>query len=119
MSNKTFKGTVGTDFEGNKIDEIPFEYSAEQYESYHQVPAGDRLTDADCLKVVNNSLKAAARATETVRVLQNAGYQRPDRNSAEFVRANMVKMLMKLHNIDEKTAETILAGAEQAAKAIA
>lgn len=107
--NKEFEGTVGTDFEGNTIKPaLTFKYNATVYANYDEVPADEKLSAKEMTQAVNAANKAAARAKATTKALNDAGYKKPDANDPSVVRANMIKLTMKLYNLDEATATKIV-----------
>lgn len=117
MAETEFKGKVGTDFEGNKLKEpIEFTYEATQYKTYDEVPVESKLSPGDCLAVVNASEKASARAKATAKTLTDAGYTKPDPNSKDVIRVNMIKSTMKLFGVDEATATQAVDGIAAAVK---
>ncbi len=116
MKTETFKGTVESAYGKVLPSAVSFSGSYEAFESYDEVAkANELLSNDDILNAVNAKRKAAARATATTEALQAAGIAKPDPNSPEVIRANMVKSLMKLHNISEDVATQILNAASAAA----
>jgi hypothetical protein len=118
MTTETFKGTVESAYGKQLPAAVAFSGSYEAYQTYDEVKAAnDVLSNEEMLAVVNAKRKASARAKATVEALQAAGIEKPDANSPETIKANMVKMLMKLHGVDEATATSILNMASEAAGA--
>jgi hypothetical protein len=91
------------------------------------------LLDADAyVSAVNARLKAKARAKATTAALDTAAkkwvasgktginpYERPDQNTPEVIRENMIKSTMKLHKVSREVAEKIQAMSEETARALA
>ena len=119
MKTETFKGTVESAYGKVLPSAVSFSGSFEAVEKIEEIPDDEKLGPADILNVVNAKRKAAARAKATLEALNAAGIEKPDPNSPVVMRANMVKTLMKLHNLDEATATRILEASEQAAKTVA
>ena len=119
MKTETFKGTVESAYGKVLPSPVSFSGSFESLESVAEIPDDEKLGPADILNVVNAKRKASARAAATTEALQAAGIAKPDPNAPDVIRANMVKSLMKLHNISEDVATSILAAAESASKQVA
>ena len=107
MKSVTFSGEISTAFGKPVSPALKFESAFDAYENYAEVPAKEQLTEADMLAVVNESRKAAARALIIAETLKQNGYEKPDPNSPEVARANVIKSLMKAKKIDEATATQI------------
>lgn len=116
MKTETFKGTVESAYGKVLPSPVSFSGSFEAFESFAEVQAAkEEPSNEDIVGIVNAKRKAAARASATNDALQAAGIAKPDPNSPDVIRANMVKSLMKLHNISEDVATQILNAAQQAA----
>lgn len=118
MKTESFTGTVESAYGKVLPSKVSFSGTFEKVENVNEIPDDEKLGPADILDVVNAKRKAAARAKATLEALQAAGIEKPDPNSPDVIRANMVKSLMKLHNISEDVAKQILAAAEQAGNAV-
>ena len=104
MKTETFKGEIGTAY-GEKLKKtLPFSGSFEAYENYAEVPEKEKLTEKDMLEVVNEGLKATKRAAVIQETLDQAGIAKPDPNSPEALKNQMVKTLMKAKKLDEESA---------------
>jgi hypothetical protein len=94
----------------------------------------EHLLDADAyVSAVNAKLKAKERAKATTAALEVAAkafkaanpnavinpYERPDQNTPEVIRENMIKSTMKLHKVSREVAEKIQAMSEETARALA
>lgn len=88
------------------------------FENRNEIPDGQRLTDEQYTTAVNARIKAKVRADATAKALDAAGIKKPDTNDPSVIRANMVKMLVKLHGISEDAAGKILAASEAAASSL-
>lgn len=103
-----------------------------EYETENEIPAGERLTSDQYTAAVNARTKAKMKAQTTTDALDDAAkayatahpgtkvnpYEKPDVNSEDVMRANMLKTLMKLHKgMSEEVALQILNAATQAAVA--
>lgn len=119
MKTETFKGTVESAYGKVLPTAVTFSGSYEAFESFAEIVAAkEEPSNEDIVNIVNAKRKAAARATATTEALDRAGIAKPDPNSPDVIKANMVKSLMKLHNISEDVAKQILAAAQQAAGAV-
>lgn len=115
MVTEKFSGTVESAYGKVLPSPVKFEGTFEAFASYQEVADAKELpSNDDIVNIVNAKRKAAARALATTEALTAAGIAKPDPNSPVVIRANMVKSLMKLHNISEDVATQILAAAEQA-----
>src|SRR5258708_1687351 len=119
MKTETFSGAVESAYGKVLPTKVSFTGSFEAYENISEVPQSERLTPKDELDVLNTARKASARAKATTEALDRAGFPKPDPNSPDVIRASMVKSLMKLHNISEEVATSILQAAESASKQVA
>jgi vancomycin permeability regulator SanA len=115
MKTETFSGSVTQAYGKDLPSPVKFSGDYEAFETYDEVKAANEvLSNDEMLAVVNNKRKASARAKATTAALEAAGISKPDPNDPATIRANMVKSLMKLHNIPEAVAVQILSAAEQA-----
>lgn len=115
MKTETFKGTVESAYGKVLPSPVSFSGSFEAFETFAEiVTAKEEPSNDDIVGIVNAKRKASARAAATTEALQAAGIAKPDVNSPDVIRANMVKMYMKLHNMSEADATRILSYAEQA-----
>jgi hypothetical protein len=119
MKTETFSGKVESAYGKVLPAPVSFSGSFEAVEKVEEIPDDEKLGPADILDVVNAKRKASARAKATTEALQAAGHSKPDPNDPATIRANMVKSLMKLHNISEDVAVKILEAAEAASKQVA
>lgn len=118
MKTETFKGTVESAYGKVLPSPVSFSGSFEAFETFAEIQAAkEEPSNDDIVGIVNAKRKASARAAATTEALQAAGIAKPDVNSPDVIRANMVKSLMKLHNISEAVATQILSAAEQASVA--
>ncbi len=97
MKTETFKGTVESAYGKVLPTAVSFNGTFESVEKLEEIPDDEKLGPADIINVVNAKRKAAARAAATTEALQAAGIAKPDPNSPDVMKENMVKMLMKLH----------------------
>lgn len=119
MKPEKFNGTVESAYGKVLPTAVKFSGEFEAFESFQEIVAAkEEPSNDDIVNIVNAKRKAAARATATMEALQAAGIAKPDPNSPDVIRANMVKSLMKLHNISEAVATQILSAAEQASGAV-
>ncbi len=111
MRTETFKGTMENAYGEALPKPIPFTGSFEAFESYDEVSKANELPSNDeVVAFVNAKRKANARAKTSTAALEAAGISKPDPNSPEVLKANMVKNLMKMKNLDEATATQIVNG---------
>lgn len=111
MKTETFKGEVSSAYGETLPKPIAFSGSYEAYESYEEMQGkNDVPSNDDVLSFRNNQLKANARAKATTAALDAAGIAKPDPNSPEVLKSNMVKNLMKMKGLDEATATQIVNG---------
>lgn len=111
MKTETFKGEVGSAYGETLPKAIPFQGSYDAFESYVEVETAKELPSNDeVVAFVNAKRKANARSKATTAALDAAGITKPDPNSPEVLKANMVKNLMKMKNLDEATATQIVNG---------
>lgn len=109
MKTETFKGTVESAYGNVLTKPVEFSGSFEAYESYEEMSSkNDVPSNDEVLQFRNNQLKANARAKATTAALDAAGIAKPDPNSPEVLKANMVKNLMKAKGLDEATATQIV-----------
>lgn len=118
MKSETFKGAVESAYGKVLPTKVEFSGTFESVERLEEIPDDEKLGPADIIDVVNSRRKAAARAKATLEALNAAGVEKPDPNSPAVIESNMVKSLMKLHNISEDIAKQILTAATQAASAV-
>ena len=111
MKTETFKGEVSSAYGETLPKAIAFQGSYDAFESYDEVQKANELPSNDeVVSFINAKRKANARAKVTVAALEAAGISKPDPNSPEVLKANMVKNLMKMKNLDEATATQIVNG---------
>jgi hypothetical protein len=115
MKSVTFKGTVESAYGKPLPKPVDFAGTFDAVERVDEIPDDEKLGPADILDVVNARRKASARAKATTEALQAAGIEKPDVNSPDVIRENLIKGHMKLHNISREVAEQIQAMAEKAA----
>ncbi len=112
MKTETFKGTVETAYGETLPKPIQFSGSYDKFESIEEVQQKYTPTEYNDLIVgaANAASKANARAKATTAALDAAGIAKPDPNSPEVLKANMIKNLMKAKGLDESTATQIING---------
>lgn len=111
MKAETFKGEVASAYGEVLPKAIPFSGSFDAFESYDEVKSANELPSNDeVLGFVNAKRKANARSKATIAALEAAGISKPDPNSPEVLKSNMIKNLMKMKSLDEATATQIVNG---------
>jgi len=111
MKTETFKGEVSSAYGETLPSPIAFSGTYEAFESYQDVQAANELPSNDeIVSFVNAKRKANARAKATTAALEAAGISKPDPNSPEVLKANMVRNLIKLKGLTEAEATQIVAG---------
>ena len=111
MKTTTFSGEVASAYGETLPKPIAFSGSYDAFESYEEVSGANELPSNDeVVAFVNAKRKANARAKATTAALEAAGISKPDPNSPEVLRSNMVKNLMKLKGLSESEASQIVAG---------
>lgn len=111
MKTETFKGEVSSAYGETLPKAIAFSGSYDAFETYDELKSANELPSNDeVVSFVNAKRKANARAKVTVAALETAGISKPDPNSPEVLKSNMVRNLMKMKNLDEATATQIVNG---------
>jgi hypothetical protein len=111
MKTETFKGEVASAYGETLPKAIAFSGTFEAFENYDEVVKANEIpSNDDVVGFVNAKRKANARAKATTAALEAAGISKPDPNSPEVLKSNMVKNLMKMKNLDEATATQIVNG---------
>lgn len=97
MTNETVNFVVESAF-GEKLP-TPVKvgpYDVSLYDNYSEISDKAKLTDAQYVNAVNARIKSGARAVETAKALKAAGIEKPDQNTPEVIKANMVKGMLKM-----------------------
>lgn len=97
---------------GEVIPAIKFSFVFDKFKDADEVKSKYTPTELNdlILSAANAASKANARAKATEVALTGAGYKKPDPNSPEVLKSNMVKNLMKLKGLDEASATQIVNG---------
>jgi hypothetical protein len=118
-ATKVFKGTIenayGRKLSANKfkdgktvVDTLDYTGSYEHLESYAEVPADEKLKEADMLDVVNNARKANARQKAMQKALDEAGVIKPTMEDDDELKiASIVKGLVASKKYDDAQARQL------------
>lgn len=92
-------------------------YDVSLFDNMNEIPTGQRLNDEQYVNAVNARIKSKARADETAKALKAAGIEKPDQNTPEVIKANMVKGMLKMFPALSEAQATALVDQQTAAAA--
>lgn len=111
MTTEKFSGTITTAYGKALSTELKFDGTYEAFSNEAEaVEKNEGLTEAERLDVINNKRKANARAKVTAATLEANGISKPDPNSPDVLREDMITKYMKLSKVARDVAEKVIAG---------